>query len=232
MSFRRTPSQRSTSTVECVRRTATEGTLPEGADDPDGQWPGHCHNNTPQARPFDQASRNEVNECSTAIPAFCGPPAQGLHKATTEFSTLVSHALAVADAPEKYPIMELKRAAIVLENEQKSHALSKRLIEIAASGSASKRAKPAQLVCALPASSSSWVSCDNCKKWRRIAHEPEADNWYCSDNLDTKHSTCSVPQEMTDAAIDCELELAQEAAGNVAGTLGVKRRAPSKPQRK
>ena len=76
MSFRRTPSQRSTSTVECVRRTATEGTLPEGADDPDEQWPGHCHNNTPQARPFDQASRNEINECSTAIPAFCGPPAQ------------------------------------------------------------------------------------------------------------------------------------------------------------
>ena len=74
---------------------------------------------------FDQASRNEVNECSTAIPAFCGPPAQGLHKTTTEFSTLVSHALAVADAPEKYPIMELTRAAIVLENEQKSHALSK-----------------------------------------------------------------------------------------------------------
>ena len=125
MSLRRTPSQRSTSTAECVRRTATEGALPEGADDPDGQWPGHCDYNTPQTRPFHQASRNEVDECSTAIPAFCGPPAQGLHKATTEFSTLVSHALAVADAPEKYPIMELKRAAIVLENEQKSHALSK-----------------------------------------------------------------------------------------------------------
>ena len=125
MSYRCTTSQRSTSTVECHRRTPNEGALPEGADDPDGQWPGHCHYNTPQTRPFHQASRNEVNECSTAIPAFCGPPAQGLHKATTEFSTLVSHALAVADAPEKYPIMELKRAAIVLENEQKSQAFGK-----------------------------------------------------------------------------------------------------------
>ena len=62
MSLRRTPSQRSTSTAECVRRTATEGALPEGADDPDGQWPGHCDYNTPQTRPFHQASRNEVND--------------------------------------------------------------------------------------------------------------------------------------------------------------------------
>merc|ERR1719272_1725654 len=104
----------------------------------------------------------------------------------------------------------------------------KRLIETAASGSASKRAKPAQLVCALPASSSSWVSCDNCEKWRRVAHEPKADNWCCSDNLDAKHSTCSVPQEMTDAAIDHELHLVQEAAANVAGTLSVRRGAPPK----
>ena len=106
--------------------------------------------------------------------------------------------------------------------------LPKRFIETAASGSASKRAKPAQLVCALPASSSSWVSCDNCEKWRRVAHEPKADNWCCSDNLDAKHSTCGVPQEMTDAAIDSELGLAQEAAANVAGTLGVRRGAPPK----
>ena len=108
----------------------------------------------------------------------------------------------------------------------------KRFIETAASGSASKRAKPAQLVCALPASSSSWVSCDNCEKWRRVAHEPKADNWCCSDNLNTKHNTCGVPQEMTDTTIDRELDLVQETAANVAGTLGVRRGAPPKPRRK
>ena len=36
--------------------------LPDGADDPDEQWPGHRHNNTSQAHPFHQASRNEVND--------------------------------------------------------------------------------------------------------------------------------------------------------------------------
>ena len=86
----------------------------------------------------------------------------------------------------------------------------KRFIEPADSGTASKRAKPAQLVCQLPASS--WVSCDNCKKWRRVAQEPTADEWCCSDNLDAKHSTCNVPQELSNADIDRELELAQEAA--------------------
>ena len=127
MSYRHTPSQRSTSTTECHLQTPNEGALPKGADDPDGQWPDHWHYNAPQTRLFHQASRNEVNERSTAIPAFCGRPAQGLHETTTEFSTLVSHALAaaVAGAPEKYPIMELKRAAIVLENEQKIQSFSK-----------------------------------------------------------------------------------------------------------
>ena len=126
MSYRHTPSQRGTSTAECHLRTPTEGALQEGADDTDGQWPSHCHYNPPQTRLFHQASRNEVDARSTAIPAFCGRPAQRLHEATTElFSTLVSHALAVAGAPEKYPIMELKRAAIVLANEQKSQSFDK-----------------------------------------------------------------------------------------------------------
>ena len=62
MYYRRTPDQRSSSTAECHRQTSTEGALPHGADDPDEQWPGHCHNNTPQARPFHQAARNEVND--------------------------------------------------------------------------------------------------------------------------------------------------------------------------
>ena len=52
-----------------------------------------------------------------------------MHETTTEYLTLVSRALAVAGAPEKYPIMELKGAAIVLENEQKSQAFGKHCSE-------------------------------------------------------------------------------------------------------
>ena len=63
----------------------------------------------------------------------------------------------------------------------------KQLIETAASGNANKRAKPAQLVYALPASSS-WVSCDDCKKWRWVAQEPTAEKWCCSENQDAKHT--------------------------------------------
>ena len=37
----------------------------------------------------------------------------------------MSHALAVADTPERYPIMELKSAAIVLEYEQKRQPFDK-----------------------------------------------------------------------------------------------------------
>ena len=62
MSYRRASGQRSTSTAECHRQTPNEGALPDGADDPDEQWPGHRHNNTSQARPFHQASRSEVND--------------------------------------------------------------------------------------------------------------------------------------------------------------------------
>ena len=92
----------------------------------------------------------------------------------------------------------------------------KRFLETAASGTASKRAKPALLVCKL-LKPSSWVSCDICGKWRRVAQEPKADKWCCSDNQDAKHSACSVPQEMSNAAIDGALELAQDAA-EVEGT--------------
>ena len=62
MFYRRTSGQRSTSTAECHRQRPIEGELPAGADDPDEQWPGHRHNNTSQARPFHQASRNVVND--------------------------------------------------------------------------------------------------------------------------------------------------------------------------
>ena len=70
---------------------------------------------------------------------------------------------------------------------------------------------PVELVCELPAFNN-WVSCDKCDKWRRVAQEPTAAKWYCSDNLDAEHSACSVPQEMSDAAIDIELNQIQAAA--------------------
>ena len=62
MSYRRTSGQRSTPTAECHRQIPNEGALTDGADDPDEQWPGQRHNNTSQASPFHQASRNAVND--------------------------------------------------------------------------------------------------------------------------------------------------------------------------
>ena len=58
-----------------------------------------------------------------------------------------------------------------------------------------------------------------------MAQEPQADSWCCSDNQDAKHNACSVPQELANAAIDRELELAQQAAANVTGTTSVRRAA-------
>ena len=88
---------------------------------------------------------------------------------------------------------------------------------------ASKRAKPAPAF-------NSWVSCDTCKKWRRVVQEPTVDNWYCSDNLDAEHCACSVPQELSDAALYRELDLAQEAALDARGTAGVNNAAPGRQQ--
>ena len=93
----------------------------------------------------------------------------------------------------------------------------------AGSVAANKRAKSVQLPV-----SSHWVSCDNCGKWRRVAQEPTADKWYCSDNLDAEHSACSVPQEMSDAAIDIELNPIQAAAIDT----GVSEAAPHQQRRK
>ena len=49
-------------------------------------------------------------------------------------------------------------------------------------------------------------------KWRRVAKAPTVEKWYCSDNLDAEHRVCSVPQEISDAAIDRELSQIQAAA--------------------
>ena len=98
-----------------------------------------------------------------------------------------------------------------LDKQQQQQPAAKRPPRPPAAGTASKRAKPAQLFCD-PQACSSWVLCDNYEKWQRVAQEPKADKWYCSDSLDAIHSACRVPQELSNAAIDRELELAREAA--------------------
>ncbi|KAL0033139.1 hypothetical protein WJX79_005261 [Trebouxia sp. C0005] len=63
--------------------------------------------------------------------------------------------------------------------------------------------------------SSVWVQCENCKSWRRLPkdlHEEVGgdDFWYCSKNPDPKYNSCDVPQELSDEAIDQELEQGSE----------------------
>ena len=58
----------------------------------------------------------------------------------------------------------------------------------------------------------SWVSCDECQRWRRITLELTLEKWCCNDNLDPRYNSCNVPQEMSDAAIDRELGLSLAAA--------------------
>ena len=84
---------------------------------------------------------------------------------------------------------------------------------------ASKRAKSVSAF-------NNWVSCDDCNKWRRVAQEPTVDKWYCGDNLDAEHSACSVPQEMSDAAIDIELNQIKTAAIDAGGACEVSEAAP------
>ena len=83
----------------------------------------------------------------------------------------------------------------------------KRVLEHGSFVTASKRAKPDELNRELP-TLSSWVSCDICEEWRRVAQEPTLEKWCCSDNPDSKHNSCNVPQEMSNVAIDRELGLA------------------------
>jgi len=55
-----------------------------------------------------------------------------------------------------------------------------------------------------------WMSCDECAKWRRLgrqhgSHLPE--HWTCADNPDPNYRSCDVPQELPDEEIDRELGL-------------------------
>ncbi|DBB04664.1 hypothetical protein WJX77_006462 [Trebouxia sp. C0004] len=60
-----------------------------------------------------------------------------------------------------------------------------------------------------------WVQCESCKSWRRLPkdlHEEVGgdDFWYCSKNPDPNYNRCDVPQELSDEAIDQELEQGSE----------------------
>ena len=64
--------------------------------------------------------------------------------------------------------------------------------------------------CSLPAKKKhSWVACDKCQKWRRVPKLPSKSRWSCDDNLDEDYDDCNVPQELSNEAIDKELEAAQ-----------------------
>ena len=65
-----------------------------------------------------------------------------------------------------------------------------------------------------------WVQCcgpAGCSKWRRvptsICQGADADDatWLCSDNLDEKHNSCDIPQELPDDEIDAQIEAAMAA---------------------
>jgi len=48
-----------------------------------------------------------------------------------------------------------------------------------------------------------WVQCDKCDKWRRVAVAlPEGEPWDCSMCKDPTYNSCAAPQEMTDDEID------------------------------
>jgi hypothetical protein len=52
-----------------------------------------------------------------------------------------------------------------------------------------------------------WVQCDRCGQWRRVTQDvvdslEDDSNWFCEDNPDQLHNSCTVPQEMTNAEID------------------------------
>ena len=42
-----------------------------------------------------------------------------------------------------------------------------------------------------------WVSCDDCEKWRRVVNSQSlrsARRWRCRDNVDARHKSCAAPQ--------------------------------------
>ncbi|GAB4862111.1 hypothetical protein Ancab_037363 [Ancistrocladus abbreviatus] len=84
---------------------------------------------------------------------------------------------------------------------------------------------------------SAWVCCDDCDKWRCIpaalADIIEETNcrWTCKDNQDKAFADCSIPQEMSNAEINAELEISdEEDAGDASGLKTYARGHASVPQ--
>lgn len=57
-------------------------------------------------------------------------------------------------------------------------------------------------------SADNWVQCDRCGKWRRVGKgvvDSLADvsaHWFCEDNPDPFHNSCTTAQELTNEEID------------------------------
>ena len=55
-------------------------------------------------------------------------------------------------------------------------------------------------------------------RWPQL-QEPVLNKWYCNDNLDAEHKACSVPQELSDAVINVELNKIRAAIKDVAAQV-------------
>ena len=80
-----------------------------------------------------------------------------------------------------------------------------------------------------------WVACDACGRWRRWQQGRPfpAGPWTCRDNDDPHFAACSVPQELSDDAIDCELGIADESYPSELESVTITLRGsalPSSPQ--
>ncbi|XAR63528.1 hypothetical protein NMG60_11023491 [Bertholletia excelsa] len=84
-------------------------------------------------------------------------------------------------------------------NSQRRGCLDKRLGLSDKSYRSSKRTRvPAEDYAEI---NETWVQCDSCRKWRRLADASLADTtsiWFCSMNNDPLHQCCSVPEESWD----------------------------------
>lgn len=78
----------------------------------------------------------------------------------------------------------------------------------------------------------SWVSCDECGKWRRIPlslAEQLEEEWTCSLNPDPSFNACSVPQEFEDHVIDEMIAQVEGAGGEEPEDLSVEKRKARRP---
>ncbi|XP_071692179.1 histone-lysine N-methyltransferase ASHH2-like [Rutidosis leptorrhynchoides] len=82
---------------------------------------------------------------------------------------------------------------------------------------------------------SAWVCCDDCHKWRRISAiladsiNLTGSRWICKDNMDKAFGDCSIPQEMSNADINLELELSEASGEEDAGNTQLRQKQPIDP---